>query len=315
MTHCEETQWVASSFSNFFLRNNYAKLDPVEITSHIDKTVYLVNSATNPFKQYINSENTRAFAIQRCMRTQELDDYYSEKNERQYPTCFVSFGAYVSKRYIKNLVDDTPSYLLSIGFRLPKVRVRVSETDKMLINLIEACLVKVKQQIDTQSEKYSHHYGGAITGRSIKIDYYHDNLSRYKNIGYIIAMYNGNHLCGAEFATSDALLLLRLKGLEYAIVVSKIADLLPTKEFAQRRLADSIVAVVNLTVEGVRPNSSNMSGRILKKYLNALSVFGNKLEYSIEEIADLYRRFMQMEYAISSQEYYEQFFSYLQKYY
>ena len=40
MTHCEETQWVASSFSNFFLRNNYAKLDPVEITSHIDKTVH-----------------------------------------------------------------------------------------------------------------------------------------------------------------------------------------------------------------------------------------------------------------------------------
>ena len=59
---------------------------PVKITSGIDKTVYLINSATNLFKPFLSISNTCVFAIQRSMRTQNLNDYYRKESETEYPT-------------------------------------------------------------------------------------------------------------------------------------------------------------------------------------------------------------------------------------
>ena len=315
MTHLEENKWISDFFSTYFSKKGYFELTPVGITSHIDKTVYLVNSATNLFKQYIHTENCRIFVKQRCMRTQALDYFYNEEKESQYPTCFVSFGAYVSKQYMDKLFLDTVGFLANIGLELSRLRVRVSEEDGMLLEMIESCPIKIKKVIDSQKEKYSHTYGDTIMGRAIKVDYFQDSLSRYKNICYIIAMYNEGILCGAELASSADLFLLRLKDMEYAISVSAIADILPTENFYQRRLADSVVAVVNLSVEGKRPHSSDMSGRTMKKYLRAMSYFGRELKYSEEEIAEICRQYLIIDYGLDKNECMSNLERFLSKYY
>ena len=70
------------SFINFFESKGYQRLAPVPISSHVDRSVYLINSATNLFKPYFSS-NHCVFAIQHCMRTQTLSDYYNENLSTQ----------------------------------------------------------------------------------------------------------------------------------------------------------------------------------------------------------------------------------------
>lgn len=147
-------------------------------------------------------------------------------------------------------------------------------------------------------DKYNHVYGGAFTGRAIKIDYYQEWQRKYKNLCYIILILENNIPIGAELATSDQLILMRLFNRQYAISMAKIADLLKTDTFEQRRLADSVVGVSNLISEGIRPNSSNTNGRTFKKYMKAISYFSNALSISLEERIDIVHDYIFQEYGV-----------------
>ena len=88
-----EHETLEKKFASFFASHGYTELDAVDIASRVDKTVYLVNSATNLFKLFLSNGDTRIFVAQPSMRTQILHDYYCEENETEYPTCFKSFGS------------------------------------------------------------------------------------------------------------------------------------------------------------------------------------------------------------------------------
>ena len=78
-------------------------------------------------------------------------------------------------------------------------------------------------------------------------------------------------------ALTNASVLLRRCSRDYAVEVMPVADLLPCDTFSHRRYADSLTVVTHLLFEGVRPNSSRMDGRLLKRYLKALHHFGGVL--------------------------------------
>lgn len=297
MTTVSEHKELEKKFELFFMEHGYLKLDPVGITSGIDKTVYLINSATNLFKSYFSGRNVCVFVIQPSMRTQNLNDYYREEYESEYPTCFESYGVYVSTEHIKKLISDTIAFFVSIGFEIPRMRVRASFEDSVLLEAIESSTLKNMITMDKRTEKYDHVYGLGITGRAIKLDYYQEWQMKHKNLCYFIIIYVDGVPKGAELATSDQLILMRLKNQKYAISVAKVAELLPVGTFEQRRFADSIVGAANMIFEGIRPNSSNTNGRTLKKYIKAISYFGDMLDIPLTERSTIIERYIHLCFA------------------
>lgn len=298
MSWANEHSLLEKKYKEFFSKYGYSELKSVEITSRIDKSVYLVNSATNLFKSFFDIENTCVFAIQRSMRTQILDNYYVEEVETEYPTCFESYGAYVSMDHFTKLVHDTIKLFDFLGFEINKIRVRVPTNDDFLLNSILSsalgdCVIR-----DEHIEKYAHVYGGIFTGHAVKIDYYQEWQHKYKNLCYIILIFENDIPVGAELATSDQLILMRSHNRQYAISVAKIADLIKTDTFEWRRFADSVVGVSNLMYEGLRPNSSNTNGRTLKKYIKASSHFADELSISFKELVDIICEYIFQEYGV-----------------
>lgn len=279
-----EHEKLDREFYSFFTRRGYTKLDPVGITSRVDDTVYLVNSATNLFKPFISNNDTRIFVAQPSMRTQILNDYYCQETETEYPTCFKSLGVYVSLNYLQMLIDDCVEFFLHIGFETSKMRIRASYDDIMLLDVATKSIIGKSIVFDSKSEKYEHNYGLNLTGRAIKLDYYQDWSAKHKNLCYFIIISENGIPKGAEMATSDQLIVMRQNNLKYAISASKIAEILPTETFIQRRFADSIVGASNMIYERIRPNSSNTNGRTIKKYIKATRFFGELQKISQDDI-------------------------------
>ena len=117
---------------------------------------------------------------------------------------------------------------------------------------------------------------------------------------HFIIIYEDGVLKGAEMATSDQLILMRLSNIKYAISASKIARMLPTQSFVQRRFADSIVGVANMIYEQVRPNSSNTNGRTIRKYINAACYFGEQQNISRDNIINTIFDYIKFEYQSES---------------
>ena len=284
------------SFISFFEEKGYKKLEPVPISSHVDRSVYLVNSATNLFKPHFSSGHC-IFAIQHCIRTQTLSDYFNEERESQYPTTFDSYGAFVPANLLYKLLNDSIEFFATIGFDLAKMRVRVSCDDISLLSAISQSLLANSVVLDEKSEKYDHKYGDNITGRAIKLDYYQEWQNKHKNLCYFILIYQGDLPIGVELATSDQLIIMRLQNKEYGISVSKIADILPVSAFEGRRFADSVVGTAHLLYEGLRPNSSTTNGRTLKKNISALQYFSKALGFSSSMVISTVLEYIEAEYS------------------
>lgn len=291
-----EHEITEKNFTSFFTAHGYTGIAPVDITSRIDKTVYLVNSATNLFKPFLSKAGACVYAIQPSMRTQILHDYYCEECETEFPTCFKSFGVYVSIEHLQKLVDDCIEFFAFIGLEPDKMRIRASYNDPMLIDAATASIIGKAVEMDTRTWKYEHNYGLTITGRAIKLDYYQDWSSKHKNLCYFLIISEEGVPKGAEMATSDQLIIMRLRNLKYAISAAKIAQKLPTQTFVQRRFADSIVGAANLMHEHIRPNSSNTNGRTIKKYLKSVRFFGEQQELSQDDIISIIFDYIRFEF-------------------
>lgn len=291
----EEQSVLFTVFGSRFEHDGFFRLEPVSIVSHIDKTVFLVNSATNLFKPFLDIGGSAVFAMQRSMRTQQLSDYYNPSTEDDYPTCFVSFGAYASLNMANMLIATSLSAMRDIGLDEGRMRVRLYSGDLAKWE----CLLQFQFNetvLDDREEKYAHCYGGALTGRVAKVDYYQPALERYKNLLYFIVMYDDGMPKGMELATSDQQLLLRIHEAKHGIAMAPIADLVPVESFSQRRMADSIVGTANLLVGGIRPNASTTNGRTLKKYLSALRYFANENGCTVDQIVDIVARYTLIDY-------------------
>ena len=187
MSNYRTIREISTAFDNFYLRRGYRALEPVKITSKVDKSVYLTNSATNLFKQYFGTQEWLC-ARQRSMRTQILGNYYDPMSETEFPSYFVSFGAFVSPDSLQRLIDDTIEFHKGIGFRSDRMRFRISEKETLLSSYANASALSGNIWQDSRDEKYDHVYGAGLRGRAIKLDYFQENIERYKNLGYFLTI-------------------------------------------------------------------------------------------------------------------------------
>lgn len=294
MSNYLEGLYVSSQFDNYCTEKGYCQIDSVDITSRIDKTVFLTNSATNLFKLHFGEQKS-FYVRQKSMRTQILKDYYNPFTETEYPSYFVSFGTFTPIEKFQELIDDMIEFHVKIGFDISKMRLRISERETFLTKYAYASRLREKIVKDSRDYKYDHTYGMNIYGRAIKLDYYQDSIKRYKNLGYFLLIKKNNDILGCEYASSDQLILMRLKEIKYGIAVSNIADVLETNNFTQRRFADSVVGCSHLLYEGIRPNSSDTNGRTLKKYIAAMTYFGKELGIETGLLFSIIRQYLKIE--------------------
>lgn len=290
-----ELRDIRNNFDCFFSSHGYMHLENVSITSGIDKTVYLTNSATNLFKLHFG-DGKCYFARQRSMRTQGLGDFYDENKENEYPSYFVSYGVFAPIEKFEKLISDTIAFHIKIDFSQCKMRLRISSKETFLLPYVKTSCLNNQVFLDEKDSKFDHSYGSGIRGRAIKLDYYQDTIFRYKNLGYFIVITKEDEIIGCEYASSDQLIRMRQKEIKYGIAVSSIADILDTSTFSHRRFAESIVGTAHLLYEGLRPTSSNTNGRTLKKYIAALSYYGTRLSYSVTDVSIIIKCYLEIEY-------------------
>lgn len=295
MSNYSDNLFITSQFDQFYASRGYLRLEPARITSRIDRTVYLTNSATNLFKSHFGEKNCY-FARQKSMRTQILTDYYREETETEYPTYFVSFGAFAPISCFGKLIEDTIDFHIHLGFLPEDMRLRISSEETFLADYAYSSILKDHVFSDHKGNKFDHVYGDGVYGRAIKFDYYQEKIQRYKNLGYFLVIKKDEEILGCEYASSDQLILMRLKQIRYAIAASNAADLFQTGTFMQRRFADSLVGTAHLIYEGIRPQSSDTNGRTLKKYISALKYFSQCLKIAEADIPRMVDQYLNLEY-------------------
>lgn len=268
-------------FRAFMIGHGYREISAVPISSKVDRSVRLVGSAFSRLRSCLGSDAFSVFTVQRAVRTQILSAYYEETAEQEFCSYHVSYGAIVDAGSTGKLAADCIELVTqALGFAPQELRIRASSKDTVFLGILRSSTLGECLILDSEDdERYQHQYGGPLYGRGFKVDCRQSN--KFKNIVHVVAIFDrekGDQCVGAELALTNASVLLRRCGLSYAVEVMPVAELLPCDSFAQRRYADSLTVVTHLLFEGVRPNSSRMDGRLLKRYLKALHYFGDVLE-------------------------------------
>lgn len=296
MTNQESNSRLKQLFLTFMMGRNYIEVPAVPISSKADRSVRLIGSAFSRLRSFIGADTASVFTVQRAIRTQILGTYFDEMEEREFCSYHVSYGAIVDADSIEKLIIDCIELVTqSFEFEPYKMRVRASSNDVMFLASLQSSVLADRLILDSEDDdRYGHRYGSSLCGRGFKIDCKQGDL--FKNVVHVIAIFDEeqNGKCvGAEMALTNSSVLLRRSGQNYAIQVMPVADLLPCDNFVQRRYADSLTVVTHLLYEGVRPNSSRMDGRLLKRYLRALHFFASTLgiseQMTIKHITDYAR--------------------------
>lgn len=283
-------------FRTFMAGRGYEEIPAAPISSKADRSVRLVGSAFSRLRSGLGRDAVSAFAVQRAIRTQILSTYYEEAAEREFCSYHVSYGAIVDAASVRKLTVDCIDLITqALQFDPRELRVRVSSKDAFFLEILRSSSLRDCLLADSEDdERYNHQYGDSLYGRGFKVDC--RQADRFKNIVHVVAIFDrerGGQCVGAEMALTNASVLLRRYGLPYAVEVMPVAELLPCDTFARRRYADSLTVVTHLLFEGVRPNSSRMDGRLLKRYLKALHYFGGVLgideQTRIQHITDYAR--------------------------
>lgn len=289
---------LEKDFIVYMNSSGYTEVSPLPISSKVDSSVRLIGSAFSRLRSYTSLDSYSVFTIQRAIRTQILNSYYDECAEQEFCSYHVSFGVIVDSSKIQALVASCFDFIINcLEFPLNKLRIRASSSDTLLVSCLQIPTLQSRLILDSEIEsRYSHQYGLGICGRGIKIDF--QQSDHYKNIAHIIALFceNNKNCIGAELSFTNASVIMRKYNLTYAIDVMPIADMVPCNNFAQRRYADSLTVVTHLLFEGVRPNSSKMDGRLLKRYLKALDYYSNILNISQDVTIQHILSYAYMEY-------------------
>lgn len=154
-------------------------------------------------------------------------------------------------------------------------------------------------QFDTKPEKYyQHQYGlGAIVWRNFNFAFRENKTGEYRDVGNFIIIEDENEKYGVEVALWASTMIKEMYDLDHTLETTSLNDIYPWLNNPMcYKLQDSIIASVLLFRNGVRPNSSNTKGRVLKTYLKGILLYSELLHVSLDEIFEIIQAYENREY-------------------
>lgn len=294
---------VKENFIDYFDNKGYVRNSSVKITSGIDKSVVFIGSTISVLKPkllYENIDITGDYLIQRAIRTRGLKNMTIPQKE-EWASYFDATGILVPYEKLNNLVYDVIDFLVNkLSIRLEDILIRVSSKDNDLVRTIYSLKQNILVEYDTREFLYYRHKYGlqdyGIYGRNFNIALRDFKTGEFKDIGNIIVIESIDKKYGVECAIGINAILMRILGLQTSIEASSIVDIYSIESTEDCKLADCLSVVSHLAYENVIGLKKRNYEYLFKKYLKYLKFWAEKLKISNEDLLDMIKSYILLEY-------------------
>lgn len=270
--YVQEYNAVKDGFYNFFGNKGY-KLEPaVSIASKVDPSVFLVGSCTNIFKQFVfgNTINYTGHAlVQPAINSKYFPDI-SVDAIGKFSSTYTVLGLLHRTDNLNQIVTDQYSFFTDVvGLNAKKISIKANKADKDLCDSIRGFSNKIIVQGDNCRNFFGKYNWNPLVGRNIRFYYNNNNIC-------VLSIYRYQDKdVGIESSATIQGLLMEKYSLKNTMCLSPLNDIKVADTSIDLKYYDCITAVSELLHAGVMPNSSHMSGRILKKYIKLLYLISN----------------------------------------
>jgi len=292
---------LGEAFSCFFETKGYIRHNPVLISSGIDPTTYFIGSHISVFKPYLQNSvipSPGYYLVQDCIRTQNLNLYFSGDKDFEWASFFTSLGLLTPSYRPDEVYLDAMKYLLSLGLDEDDIRIRVCSTHADLLYASEGTWIK--REVDTMPQTYYRHKLGLedIFGRNLNIALRKRGTSKFADVGNVIVIEKDGTPVATELALGTSTILKQAYGLDHIMDCFNINGLEKVKPNMRRKMEDAILVVVTLYREGLRPGSKGKN-RLLGQYLKSISYFKRKSMLSMESLQKTINNFETSDFPIT----------------
>lgn len=297
LSYSKQIETYINEFKLFFENKDYHEIPEVPITSNIDPTVRFIGSHISVFKPYLENRvipNPGIFMKQECIRTHNTKSILDTKKLINWGSTFPSIGVLVPYTKLNKIINESITLLEDI-FKIESqsVFINISSSDTDLAKAVEEdnSIYQDNIMYDSKPKKYYRHVLGmdGISGRNFNLAI--KSNDKIEDIGNIIVIdHEGTGSFAVELAIGITTVLKCKYNLEHILDLENIKSKnSPEKENSRRRLEDGIITSTKLLGEGLRPFGNSNQSRILKKYIKSIIFHALYLEYTEDEIRELFR--------------------------
>ena len=297
----EIRDFVRYEFSKYFNTKGSQRCEPGRLIPENDDSVLFTGSTISTFKPYLIGQNipqSGVHMVQSCLRTQNTKILYDSTRQPQWASYFSSIGALANYEYLDSMTASTwELFTGSLGIPAERIVVRASSQDSDLCREWYRAGLQGHIEFDQKDPVYYTHKFGMdhIAGRNCNLAIRDPKTGEPRDIGNIIVIETPEHPLGMEIAFGVETIVSRLLGFSNPIAASLAADIVPVKNESSLKLADALSSSIVILDSGERPIATNR-GRVLRKYLQAVSDLRLMAEVTIPEIRQYAEEFEQQEF-------------------
>jgi len=289
-------------FLEFYRSKGYFEHEPVKISSRIDSTIHFIGSHISVYKKYLISRkipNVGYCMAQKCVRNQNLNNYFKANHTFKYSSYFYSLGVITLPTRLDLVCSEFFEFLKTkLDISPENIKLRISSEDE---KLVQACIKAGMQsciELDTRPKIYYTHKLGMIDyiGHSFNFAIWDKKLEDFSDVGNIILIKHKTEDIAVEVAFGAGIMLKTIFGLGHVIDCFEMQGLENQEAVLRRKFEDAIITTVALYDDGLRPKNSPTKNRILSTYVKSLSYFRKKTNISITDLENILREFTKKEF-------------------
>ncbi|KPA19584.1 alanine--tRNA ligase [Candidatus Magnetomorum sp. HK-1] len=298
----EQVKLLINNFKNHYSSLGYIEEPSVKITSGIDPTVRFIGSPISVFKSYLknNIPYPGLFMYQDCLRTQNVNKMLDDEYLPNWGSFFPNTGAITKPARLIYGCNETFDYIeRKLGIDIDdKVIVRISSSDKDLLNICQSLLNENNIDIDSREINYYRHKIGidGVWGRNCNIALKKSNGEGYSDIGNLVIIENSESIICLEMSIGVSTILKEIYGLDHVLDITPVPGLELVENKYRRKFEDALITCTVLFRENLNPFGQKNANRIFKKYIQSISYFRAKCKININKFERIISEFEEREF-------------------
>lgn len=308
---------IVQSYINFVKDKLYSIINPVNINSWVDSSVYLIWAPISVMKPYIVNKNIPKNGLalaQPSIRTHNTKILLDKESWIKWWSCFTwlaNIANYSEKEKSFIEIFDFLQNYLSVDAK--NIKINISSKDEDILKLLDLVDKNILVELDSKPELYYKHkyWLWDIVWRNCNIALREKWSDNFNDIWNFIIIENWEEKYWLEVALWASTIMKELYDLNHTLDTSIINSIYLNEWNAFKlKLQDSIISSILLFNEWIRANSSNTKWRILKKYIDGIKLYSELLWINILELKNIINIYEKKEYKREIR-----FFEYFQAYY
>lgn len=298
----ERQRFISDQFLQFYTERGYRLVPPEDLLPKEDQTVIFTGATITPLKRFLDGGllSPGYFIVQKCLRTQGLDDICDLNVIPNGVNYFTMCGILASPDR-KEAVSNEAYELLVNRLRIPgkNMLILASSSDRDLSEPWRDRKIMVEEDSLPESS-YRWTYGiPNMYGRGINFLLRFNEYNPFREIGNIISIQDRDGRIRAyEFGFGLESLLSKMCGLKKSTEANIVSVVIPYEEGPKEKLVNALVTAVVLYHHGIEPGRGK-ERHILKKTIKGLSFLRRRLGISLDQIKDYSEVYERAEFVVT----------------